>query len=292
MTNNTNPLAQFYRQEKLFVALPSGGNFYGSEVVELNSDNEVGVKPMTAADEVMFRDPDALLNGEAIKKVITSCVPAVKNVDNLLSADIDTLMVAIRHVSYGDKLDVIGSCPNCKTDQNLSLDIGNTLSSVDKLDSEYTVELDSGLIASVRPYTHRESLTSVKATFEQTNIIKSIDNPSFTEEQKLEKMSQGIEVLSKLNFKMIAQAISKIQLPDGETEVTNTEQIHEFIGNIGRDQANRIQKKLDEINKIGIKSDYETVCPNEECKTKYTIPLDFNPATFFTESSQTQSPST
>lgn len=284
MTNNTNPLAQFYRQEKLFVPLPSGGNFYDDDVVKLDSNGEVGIRAMTAADEVLFRDPDALLNGEAIKRVILSCVPSVRQPQKLLSADVDTLMVAIRHVSFGEELEVTSQCPKCSTEQTLSLNIGNTLNSLEKLKESYVVELNGGLKAYIRPYTQEESLKSIRATFEQTNIIKAVDNPSYTEEQKLEKMSQGIEILSKLNFEMVAQAIIKIVLPNGEDEVTDRKHLHEFISNIGRDQAKLIQDELEKINKIGIKNEYDAVCSNDKCKHNYTVPLDFNPATFFTES--------
>lgn len=292
MTNNTNPLSQFYRQEKLFVPLPSGGNFYDSEIVSLDSNGEVGVRPMTAADEVMFKDPDALLNGEAIKRVIISCVPAVKNPELLMSADVDTLIVAIRHVSFGETLDLQTNCPKCGTQQDLQLNIGETLNSFEKLEPEYVVELAGGLKAYVRPYNLQESLISTKTTFEQTNIIKNIDNPSFTEEQKLKKISEGIGTLSKLNFKMIADAITKIVLPDGETEVTDKKHLHEFISNIGRDQADRIKTKLDQINSVGIRTEFNAVCINDDCKHEFAVPIDFNPATFFTDSLQDQSPKT
>ena len=35
MTQNTNPLADFYRNPKIYVALPSGIDYYGADVVEM-----------------------------------------------------------------------------------------------------------------------------------------------------------------------------------------------------------------------------------------------------------------
>ena len=35
MTQNTNPLADFYRNAKLYVALPSGTEYYTPDIVEM-----------------------------------------------------------------------------------------------------------------------------------------------------------------------------------------------------------------------------------------------------------------
>ena len=77
MTNKTNPLAAHFRQPKLYMKLPSGGLFNTKENLDMPDSNEIAIFPMTAKDEILMKNPDALLNGEAVLQVIKSCVPSV-----------------------------------------------------------------------------------------------------------------------------------------------------------------------------------------------------------------------
>jgi len=285
--STNNPLQQFYRREKLYVPLPSNGKFYDDGVVELTSDGEVGVMPMTAADEILFKNPDMLLNGEAVKRVIASCVPAVKKPEMLLSNDVDTLIIAIRHASFGDTLDVVADCPKCDHENTFALSMENTLSQVEKLEESYPIKILDSVVVYVRPYNFSESLKSIKKSFEQSNALKHLENPSLSEEQKLKMIGQSVDILAKLNFDLVADAIIKIEAPgdNGETvTVTDRQIIKDFIANIGRDEANKVQSKIEEINNIGIKKEFTGTC--QKCSESWDIPIDFNPATFFTESLQ------
>jgi len=286
MNKEVNPLQQFYRTEKMYVKLPSGGNFYEKDIIDLTDDGEVGIRSMTAADEVLFKNPDALLNGKAIKDVIKSCVPSVKDVDKLLTNDIDTLVVAIRHASFGDELDIISECPECEKENTFALSMENTLSRTDYLDDSYPVNLNNGLTAFIRPYNFENSMISIKKSFEQNNAIKNIENPGFNEEQKLKLLGDSVDVLSELNFKLVAKCVMRI-IKEGESEedsidVTNQKHINDFIKNINRNDVKKIQDELERINNIGIKKDFNATC--EHCGHKWDVPIDFNPATFFIES--------
>ena len=282
----TNPLEQFYRKEQTYIPIPSNGNFYDDGVIELNDANEVGIRPMTAADEVLFKNPDALLNGSAVKDVIKSCVPAVKDVDKLLTNDVDTLIVAIRHASYGNELDVSVACPECNHEGTFSLSMDMTLESSTKLDESYPVNLSNELTAFIRPYTYKESLIAIRKTFEQNNVIKSVEDPSLSEEQKLKIVGSTIESLSKLNFDLVSHCVLKIyrsgETDEDEINVTDNKYISDFINNINRGDIKKIQDKLEEINNIGIKKEFTAKC--EKCEHSWEVPIDFNPATFFTES--------
>jgi hypothetical protein len=286
MSNNNNPLQQFYRTEKLQVKLPSKGKFYDDGVVDLNDDNEVGVQPMTAADEVLFKNPDALLNGKAIKQVIKSCVPSIKKVESLLTNDIDTIIVAIRHASYGDTLDVEATCPECNEDNKFGLSMENTLETSEILEENYPVNLANGLTAFIRPYSFDDSLLAIKKAFEQNNAVKNVESPAFTEEQKMKMLGDSVEVLAKLNFNLIAKCIMRVY-KEGESEedtvdVTDRNHIEDFTKNISREDIHKIQEKLEIINNIGIKKDFNATC--SKCEHSWNVPIDFNPATFFTES--------
>ena len=49
-------------------------------------------------DEIIFKTPDALFNGEATVRVVESCCPYIKDAKDMPSIDVDALLVAI-HLS-------------------------------------------------------------------------------------------------------------------------------------------------------------------------------------------------
>ena len=75
---SNNPLKQFFRQPAIYVRLPSQGKFYPPGVLEMPATGELPVYPMTAIDEITYRTPDALFNGQATVNVLQSCVPDIK----------------------------------------------------------------------------------------------------------------------------------------------------------------------------------------------------------------------
>ena len=75
----TNPLKQYFRQPSIYIQLPSGGRFYQEGSLEPTANNEYPVLPMTTLDEITYRTPDALFNGNAVNSVIESCIPNIKS---------------------------------------------------------------------------------------------------------------------------------------------------------------------------------------------------------------------
>ena len=110
MTENTNPLNKYFRQPAIYVSLPSGTN-YPSHVVTPTQTGELGVMPMTAKDEIRFKTPDALMNGQGVVDVIQSCVPDIKDAWEIKSYDLDTILVAIRIATYGETMEINFTVP-------------------------------------------------------------------------------------------------------------------------------------------------------------------------------------
>ena len=125
-----NPLKKYYRQPKQYIKLPSGYKFYPEGAIQVPESGEIAVYPMTAKDELLFKTPDALLNGEATVTVIQSCVPAIKNAWAMPSIDVDAVLIAIRMATYGEKMSVPVTIPNTKIQRDFEL---NLQSSLDKL---------------------------------------------------------------------------------------------------------------------------------------------------------------
>ena len=61
-----NPLSAYFRAPKLYTTIPSGGKFYDENIMTVPDNGELAIFPMTTKDELMLKNPDALLNGEAV----------------------------------------------------------------------------------------------------------------------------------------------------------------------------------------------------------------------------------
>ena len=113
MTENANPLNKYFRQASIYVSLPSGTN-YPTSVVTPSETGELGIMPMTAKDEIRFKTPDALMNGQGVVDVIESCVPNIKDAWQIKSYDLDTVLVAIRVATYGETMEINFTVPGAK----------------------------------------------------------------------------------------------------------------------------------------------------------------------------------
>ena len=91
-----NPLRQYFRRPALYITLPSKGKFYPEGAIEITTNNELPVFPMTAIDEITSKTPDALFNGTAMADLIKSCVPNIKDPWSIPLVDLETILIGIR----------------------------------------------------------------------------------------------------------------------------------------------------------------------------------------------------
>jgi hypothetical protein len=282
MSKNQNPLKQFYRVEKTTVKLPSRGLYYDDSVVTLSPDNDLGIMPMTAADELLLKNPDALLSGQAILGVIKSCVPAVKQPQKLLSCDIDTIMIGIRDASYGEDSTVTIKCPKCDHENTYSLNLDILLNQTEALQDSYIAEISNQVQVFVKPGTFEAIIKKQKSMLENRKVERLLTQESVGEEERMHLIAGVFLRLSKLNYELIVDGVQKICFPNQETgeltTVIDKTHIDEFIRNIDKKQVEIIEEKLREVNKVGIATTMPAVCTN--CSHEWDAPIDFNPANF------------
>ena len=280
MTNN--PLKQYFRTAEIYTKLPSGTHYYTNDVVTFNDDQEVGVCPMTAKDEVLLKNPDALLNGQAISQVIKSCVPDVKQPDKLLSVDVEALMVAIRHASYGDEIELDSECPKCKHKNHFSVGVTQTLGAMSMLDNEYKIGTKAGLSVQIRPSTYHEVIKGYKAQFENYKIAKILKDDTIADERRIKAYSDAFTNLSEINAELVCDSIVKVIINESKQEVTEREHLIEFIREMDQKVFKTISETLSKINSTGVQKTFDATC--EECDHTWKSEIDLNPVNFFTES--------
>jgi len=273
-----NPLKQYFRSFKMYLKIPSGTSYYEPNVVEFTDKGEVGVLAMTGKDELALKNPDALLNGEALIEVLTSCVPAVKQPRALLTNDIDALITAIRYATYNDSLETTIKCPKCTHENTYKLDLQYALDQMEQLESEYVVNLENGLSIFVKPYAFPDLLKGLHAQFEQTKLARAIESDTLSDEQRSSIFGKAFKEIAVTKFELMCGGIVKIVDESNNVNVTDKSYIKEFLQNIDKKSVDKIGDQIAKINQIGIKRTFTAKC--EKCEHTWESEIDFNPVNF------------
>ena len=170
-----NTLQDFYRSPKLYVGLPSGGVFYDEDVIDWPENNELPVLAMTPKDDLIVRNPDALLNGDAVIRLIRSCVPSIKKPEQIIAPDMELLLVAIRAASESEKaVKIEYKCTECEHEIAFKIDLGLAVQDFQAIDDLTEFELKNGLTVGVKPANYLYSINTAKQMIEQANLLGKI----------------------------------------------------------------------------------------------------------------------
>lgn len=271
-----NPLTNYFRQPKVYITLPSQGEFYPEGALDKSINGEYAVYAMTAKDELMFKTPDALLSGQATVELVKSCVPAIKEPWNMPSIDIDAVLIAIRIATYGDMMDIASDCPSCNHHNQYEINLINYLDKVSNFKYDNTVHVDP-LTVKIRPYSYQEvTKASIKA-IEQQKILSIVNDESMSDEEKVEKFGVSFIKLTELTVDVIAGCITSITTPEGV--VTDQDLIKEFINNAPADVFQKVNKHITEMkNKIDLETQ-DVACA--ECGYNFKVTLVMDQSNFF-----------
>lgn len=278
----SNPLKKYYRQPKQFIRLPSGYKYYPQGAIEVGESGEVAVYPMTAKDELIFKTPDALLNGEATVTVIQSCVPAIKNAWQMPSIDVDACLIAIRMATYGTTMNVPIIVPGTKIEKDYRLDLQGTLDKLLSAQYQSTVFVGN-MEVTTQPLSYDQFSKMAIKSFEEARVQELIRNNEMTDEEKLQRFQRSLTKLTDLNVSMVSDTVASIKV-DGQL-VTDKAMIKDFIENA---EKNFFQSILDhlEIQRQAFALPTITVQSSEEerkegAPEEYQIPVQFDTANFF-----------
>ena len=277
-----NPLKKYFRQPKLFITLPSQGNFYPKGAIDFPENGELPVYPMTAKDELTMKTPDALLNGQATVDLIQSCVPNIKDAWQMPSIDLDLILIAIRIATYGENLDITTKIPNTGKEKEYTVDLRKILQHLSASKYDHNLEIGNMQVL-LRPLTYKEFTEASLKTFEEQRIFKLVNDQNIPDQEKLSKFSESFLKLTQLTVGMISKSIAKIVIDD--TEVTDQKFIKEFIDNADKEFYNQItdhlelQKSKFQIKPMKVISEPEEV--DEGAPEEFEVPITFDQSNFF-----------
>ena len=283
MTENTNPLNKYFRQAAIHISLPSNGD-YPPHVVTPSATGEFPVMPMTAKDEIKFKTPDALMNGQGVVDVIQSCMPNIKDAWQIKSHDVDTILIAIRIATYGETMDLQFNVPTIKEQVTHTINLPATLDQIRQDKIENVITLADGLKFETRPLTYRDMTQTSLQTFQQQKMYSTVQSSDISDEEKVKRFDESFKALTELNSKVLLKNISKITTPEG-TEVSDPAQIKEFIDNANATLINELQDKLADIRVQGSVKPLTLKATEEQIKkgapATYQVPVTFDTANFF-----------
>ena len=274
-----NPLKSYVRTPKLQVLLPSRGKWGDAETAS-KITGEIPVYPMTSKDEVMIKNPDALLNGESVASVSKSCT-GIENVYDLTNNDVEFLLVAIRYATSGNEMEIDAVCPKDQHVNRVAVDLERILDSVEEMDKTYQTKLENGLKVNLRPMSFKNAQRLSLNAFQEATTLQTINDAKLPQTERIKVFNKSFEAIADLAVETMIDAIVSVVVPEGEEEKTVTDKkfIGEWVKGMSSAEAKKIQEKLDDINKEGFDHSYNVVC--EECGTKFKTSIEFNVSNFF-----------
>jgi len=284
MTENMNPLEKYYRQPAIYIRLPSRGKYYTKEVYTPTETGEIPVLPMTAKDELAFKTPDAMINGQATVDVIKSCVPNLKDPWKMVNYDTDVVLLAIRIATYGENMDISFRVPVVNDEQSHTLILPELLEQLGRIEIQDETTTSKGFKIQIQPLDYK-TLTKIQiARFEQQKMYGTIDSSSMTEEEKQSAFGKSFATLNMVNFSLLVDSIKAITTPGGDT-VVDRAQIIEFCNKTDSKTINEIQDKLSELRlqaqmaPLKIKSTEEQI--KKGAPASFEVPVTFDNSNFF-----------
>lgn len=241
--------------------LPSQGLFYtNGELSDDVTNGEVTIRAMTAVDELTFKSPDMLFTGKAIADVFSRCIPQILKPNDMLSKDIDYLMVCLRMVTYGPSITLTykHDCENAK-DHTYSVDLQPIVQKSKPIDPTtmaqlFTVTLPNNQVVRLKP-------TTIGAIVKLNQDVDIANTMPSLEDLKSSVMSVLVDVIESV---------------DG---VSDKVMIAEWIGTVSAGWVRLLTDSLTKVGDWGVKSQATTKC--RDCGAEIELEFSTNPVSFF-----------
>jgi hypothetical protein len=280
MNQSINPLRQFFRQPAIYLRLPSAGKFWAKDSLDMPDNGEIPVLPMTAVDEITYRTPDALFNGQAVIEVVQSCIPNIKDAWAIPAVDMDAILTAIRIASYGHELEIGTRCPNCQQEDEYTLDLRQVFAQLKMPNYDETVST-SDLEIHFQPITYRQMHENNVLQFDEQRILQLIPSAEMPEQEKITRLAEALKKITDLTIKTLSMAISAIRTPNAI--VSEREHIAEFLINCDRGIFTTIRDHVIKLRQDSDVKPLKIAC--SQCATNYEQSFTLDQANFFAPAS-------
>jgi hypothetical protein len=235
---------------------------------------------MTAMDEITYRTPDALFNGESTVSVIQSCLPNIRDAWAVPSTDLDAILVAIRIATYGHEMDFGATCPACKKESEQTLDLRSVLDNM-RL-SDYSKTITSGdMEIYFRPLTYKHMNDNNQMQYENQKLLQILPDENLPDASKMTALSEALKKITDITVNALSQSISAIKTP--QALVTEQEFIQDFLKNCDRRLFNQIRDLIIELKTQSEMQPLKIQC--QDCNHDYEQAITLDMSSFFASAS-------
>lgn len=270
-----NPLQEFYRQPKIFVSLPSKG-IYNQLGTITGDPTHMPIFGMTGMDDIIMKTPDALLSGDSSVKLIESCCPSIKDGWAVTTLDVDLLLTAIRIATHGNVLEVVHTCPKCRTENDYDIDLGTVVDHFNSCVYNNTIDIGT-LTIKLQPLTYRQTTTFSLRNFKMQQQLSA--TPLEPADEYKAVVGKLFKELGEMQNDVYAASIESIDT--GKTVVTENSFIAEWLQNCDKSVFNAIKEHLDKTKAEWKIPAVKVICSNLECNHESSISVDLDQANFF-----------
>lgn len=264
-----NPLTKYFRQPKIFIQLPSKGLFYPPGVLK-GDYNNVPIFGMTGMDEILFKTPDALFNGEASTTVIESCCPYISDAKQMPSVDVDAVLVAIRLATYGEEMTINFTCKKCGTASDYDIDLKTIIDYFGSLTFNNTVQVNEDIVVKLKPLSYKEMTEFNIENFKLQRTLYQVEGLS--EDAQQEHLSSIYKKLAEIQVELFMLSIESVQTPD--TLVTDKEMIKEWLQNADKAVYAIIKKHLEKNKEEWAVPKQHVKCGECSHEDDFTVSID------------------
>jgi hypothetical protein len=269
-----NPLKKYFRQPKIFTALPTKGIFSepGTYMGDLES---MPVYGMTGMDEILMKTPDALLTGESTARVIESCCPVIKNAWGISVLDLDPILCAIRIATYGNTMSVRHTCSACDAENDYDIDLGDIVSHFKNCQYDGTINLKD-ITIQLRPLTYKDWTNFQLKTF---GIQRQLNQASKLEEEADRNQVIGdlLMQVNNLQKEMLSNQIDRVEVAEGVVDQRTF--INEWIANSEQLVYEKIKEQIEKNRKTWEVPSTKVIC--NECSAESSLTISLDQASFF-----------
>lgn len=272
-----NPLSKYFRQPAIYIKLPSNGEYWPEDALDMPVTGEIPVYPLTTKDEIVLKTPDALMNGAGVVEVIESCCPSIRNAWLMPSVDVDTVLIAIRIASYGHNMEFETKCPHCGAENLYAKDLRDTLAAVRMPNYNETIKTED-LIIRLKPAAYFSTNKSNQITFEEQKMMQALEQVDMDPTVRASTIQTSMQKLIDIGLDNLTAATEAIATIEGDV-VDDIKFIREFYGNADSTTVKAVQDKIADLAKQGGLEPLPVSCT--ECQNSYEVPLEFDYSSFF-----------
>ena len=280
-----NPLTAYMRKPKMYLKLPSNGEFWPEGALDMPVNGELPVYGLTVKDELLIRTPDALFNGRATVDVIKSCVPNIIDPWSIPSIDLDAILIAIRISSYGEKMSLDVTIPGTTEKEPFEIDLRPILDQITENTTwEPEVKINNDITVYIQPVNYKVMTDYNILSFDSSRIFRTmVDNEEMSDEQRVELATVAMAKMADATLMQVTHGITQVNTTNGNT--ADPTYIAEFLQNIEKELFNSLAEAFRERNNKNNQRSVTVGTPPQYvaqgAPATITVPFEFDYANFF-----------